>query len=181
MVKMQRELRRLQQRGATNGTAANVFWTKLGDVINSDPKIMTFIKEMMVNGTQDDENKIDRTLIQKVVETMGVTNDLEIKCEYLFSKMETHISPILHKEVFWQQSGFDIRDHQKANEMIQQHPKLLNKIESMSKHQKTHLVRLVDELGIRQIIAHDNQLQIYYLLCLLQTEGERIGNKNSFW
>eukprot|EP01083_Nonionella_stella_P183882 665636_1 len=105
---------------------------------------------------------------------MGVTNDLEIKCEYLFSKMETHISAIVDKEAFWQQSGFDIRDDQKAIEMIQQHPKLLNKIikiKSMAPYQKTHLVRLVDELGIRQIIAHDNQLQIDYLLCLLQTEG----------
>eukprot|EP01083_Nonionella_stella_P016599 46374_1 len=122
---------------------------------------MTFIKEKVLNGMQNDGNTSDRTLIQNVVETMRLfTNDLEIKCEYLFNKLDTHRSSILDKEAFWQRTGFDIRNDQEAIAMVKNHPKLLNKIGSMSnKHSKTHLVRLVDELGIEQIIYDDAQLK----------------------
>eukprot|EP01083_Nonionella_stella_P100379 283034_1 len=145
---------------------------------------------MVMKGTQDDGNTLDRTLIQNVVEAMGLfTNDLEIKCEYLFNKLDTHRSPILDKEAFWQRTGFDIRNDQEAIAMVKHHPKLLNKIGSMSmKHSKTHLVRLVDELGIAQIIYDDAQLKrsyyqlkTDYLLTRLRVRLAPIQHTRIFW
>eukprot|EP01083_Nonionella_stella_P114477 338532_1 len=109
---------------------------------------------------------------------MEVTNDLDIKREYLFSKIETGSYTMSGKEAFWKQCGFSIENDAELIEMIKQHPLLL---ESGSISGKLHLVRLVDELGIKEILSDDNQLKTHYLLNRLQREFQRIENIKSFW
>eukprot|EP01083_Nonionella_stella_P034861 95316_1 len=139
---------------------------------------MAIIKQMMMNKDQDVENKMHRNLWQKIVEIMRVINDLEVKCEYLFSKMETGSYTRSDKEAFWKQCGFSIENDAQLIEMIKQHPLLL---ETGSISGKPYLVRLVDELGIKEILSDDNQLKTHYLLNRLQREYQRIENIKSFW
>eukprot|EP01083_Nonionella_stella_P034860 95314_1 len=160
------------------GRRANVFWKQLGDTINNDHNIMLITKQIVMNKDHDAENKMPLSLLKKVVETMGVTSVLEINIEFLFNRLLIQSIRIDNIHAFWESVGFTINNDPHLISLIQKHPSLMTN----TKHgNKTILERLVDELGMKELISGDKTLQIDYLLHVLQHEDNRIGDANLFW
>eukprot|EP01083_Nonionella_stella_P208044 755252_1 len=125
----------------------------------------------------------ERTVLERLVEELGmfeelISGDRPLQIDCLLHILQTEDARIGDANLFWQRIGFTVADDPQMISLIKKHSMLT----ANTKHKnKTILERLVEELGVKELISGDQQLQIECLLHILQSERNCIENKNLFW